>query len=237
MNFKKYLLTTAAAATALVGMVSAPAQAIQFGSSGIKFDTDTTVDFTFLESHGYFRTTFGILGSDGTKTSLLAEKDRSDNSSSANDWQGTCGKAVVTCSNSFTFSAGQTYSFYLEGVRDNGTTYAINANSKFFNPTDTATVLADTSYKNINTSPNSLLAKTPSSSVINPFDSVLLAFEDNGLDNAGKKHIDFNDVMVTAKARKSSVSVPEPTTLVGLGLVAGTLAFARRRNSKVDQLS
>lgn len=236
MNFTKHLLTTAAAATALVGMVSAPAQAFQFGASGIKFDTDTTVDFSFKESHGFYWSAFGVEGPGGVKTNLLEEVTRSNLNSGANDWQGTCGLAVTNCDSSFTFKANTTYKFFLDRRKDNGTQVNIaNEALKMFNPGDTATVLADTSYKDINTSPSSLLATTNSSASIDPFKSVLIAFEDFGKDNQGNLHVDYNDFMLYAKAR--TASVPEPTTFVGLGFVAGGLALSRRRNRKVNPVS
>ncbi|HEY9797234.1 MAG TPA: PEP-CTERM sorting domain-containing protein [Leptolyngbyaceae cyanobacterium] len=58
-----------------------------------------------------------------------------------------------------------------------------------------------------------------------PSDSgILVSFDDNG---AGPDR-DFNDFRFTITPART---VPEPTALAGLGLVAGALAFSRRRKS------
>ncbi|HBE17621.1 MAG TPA: hypothetical protein DEG17_13330 [Cyanobacteria bacterium UBA11149] len=51
--------------------------------------------------------------------------------------------------------------------------------------------------------------------------SYLIAFDDRG----NRNDVDFNDFKVTAEFK----SVPEPTALAGLGLVAGTIALSSRR--------
>ena len=229
MKFTKCLLSAATAAAAVIGTVSSPAQAFSFGSNGVSFDKDTTVDFTFKESHGYFRQKFGVEEIGGAKTNLLFENTRSDNGSGANDWEGTCGKSVLTCTTSFTFKAGKAYSFFLDAITDDGVgTYALNEAVKFFNAPEAATVLADTSYKDYNRSTNSLLARTAGTTNANPFaGAVLMAFEDFGLTNTtSDDHVDYNDFMFTAQARET---VPEPATLGGLGMIVGALALSRRR--------
>lgn len=228
MKLTKCLFSAAAAAATVVGAVSSPAQAFSFGPGGISFDRNTTVDFTFNESHGYFRQRFGIQEIGGAATNLLWETTRSDNNSSASDWQGTCGSAVLNCTASFTFQAGKTYSLFLNAIDNFGGTYELGEAVKFFNAPQAATVLADTSYRNYETSPNSLLARTAGTNNANPFAGpVLIAFEDYGLtNNASDDHVDYNDFMLTAQAR---ATVPEPATLAGLGMVVGGLAFARRR--------
>ena len=215
MKLTKYLVSAAAAAATVVGAVSSPAEAFSFGPGGISFDRDTTVDFSFKESHGYFRQRFGVQEIGAAATNLLWETTRSDNNSGANDWQGTCGNAVLNCNVSFTFQAGKTYSLFLNAITDDGVgTYELDEAVKFFNAPQAATVLADTSYRNYNTSPNSLLARTAGTNNANPFAGpVLIAFEDYGLrNNASDDHVDYNDFMLTAQVR----SVPEPATLAGL---------------------
>jgi hypothetical protein len=54
---------------------------------------------------------------------------------------------------------------------------------------------------------------------------ILVRFEDRGGDR------DFNDFRFTVAPVTTTTTVPEPTTLAGLGLVAGALAFSRRRKS------
>ena len=63
---------TTAAATAIAGLVSAaPAQAFSFNNSGISFNEDTTVNFDFLESHGWFKSNFGVIDSTGKQTVMF----------------------------------------------------------------------------------------------------------------------------------------------------------------------
>ncbi len=228
MKLTKCLLSAAAAAATVVGAVSSPAQAFSFGPGGIRFDRDTTVDFSFIESHGYFRQRFGVQEIGGSRTNLMWETTRSDNNSWANDWQGTCGSALLNCNASFTFKAGKSYSLFLDAIDDCGGTYVLGEAVKFFNAPEAATVLADTSYRDYNRSPNSLLSRTAGTNNANPFAApVLIAFEDYGLrNNASDDHVDYNDFMLTAQAR---ATVPEPATLAGLGVVVGGFGFARRR--------
>ncbi len=218
MKLTKCLLSAAAAAATVVGAVSSPAQAFSFGPGAIRF----------IESHGYFRQRFGVQEIGGARTNLMWETTRSDNNSWANDWQGTCGSALLNCNASFTFKAGKSYSLFLDAIDDFGGTYVLGEAVKFFNAPEAATVLADTSYRDYNRSPNSLLSRTAGTNNANPFAApVLIAFEDYGLrNNASDDHVDYNDFMLTAQAR---ATVPEPATLAGLGVVVGGFGFARRR--------
>lgn len=262
MNLKQRLLTTAAAtaaaASAILSVASAPAQAFSFGNNGMKFDKDTTVDFSFIESHGYYKGKLGVVGPGGTKTYLgIKENKFSDTDKSDKEWKGTCGITVTTCADSFTFKAGQTYSMFLEswgqtllnttvysttalntgGSKDkNGVTHAFGQQVKFF---DDLTVLNDPKISSGSTNPgqgslNSKLVTTPGLANTNPFaKTILLAFEDQGQGI----HTDYNDFLVTAKARTPVASVPEPATLAGIGLVAGAMAFSRNRRRRSGQFS
>ncbi len=225
---------TVTAATAIAGLVStAPAQAFSFNNSGISFNKNTTVNFDFVGSHGWFKSNFGVLDlTTGNKTVLLSEVKRNDNGSQF-DHKGTCGNTVLICSTAFKFKAGKQYAFFLDSGTDVWRDYDIystdsmNASGlgfanqfKFLQGTS---VLSDLSYQQYATSPTSLLAKTPGIQNANPFAGpVLIAIEDSGLNG----HRDFNDFLVTAQ-----VAVPEPATLAGLGLIAGAMAMSRRRKS------
>ncbi|MCL1469353.1 PEP-CTERM sorting domain-containing protein [Argonema antarcticum] len=255
MKFKQSLLTTAAAATALFGMASAPAQAFNFGNGGITFDADTTVDFNFMESHGYYKGKLGVFGPGGTKTYLGINENNFSDAGNAGEWKGTCGVTVTTCTDAFTFKAGETYSLFLESwgaTRLNTTVYSTTAKNtgsqvvngasynfgqqvKFF---DDLTLLNDPKISNgslgSNGSLNSKLVTTAGLANADPFaKTILMAFEDQGQG----VHTDYNDFLVTAKARTPVASVPEPATLAGLGLVAGALAFSRNRRRRASQFS
>lgn len=244
MNIQKHLLATTAAATALIGMVSVPAQASTFSSSSIKFDTDTIVDFTFLESHGYYRSAFGIQEVGGAKTSLLTEVQNADKTDGTKDWMGTCGISVTTCNASFTFKANTEYKMTLDWLTAGGEVRSLNYGAKLLNPTDTASALNDPlyagsltqKYQNYNASPTSKLALASSSASIDPFAGpILIALEDFGLDGQSLQHVDYNDFMVKASARAATASVPEPTTLAGLSLIAGVFGLSRRGNRKTNE--
>jgi hypothetical protein len=56
------------------------------------------------------------------------------------------------------------------------------------------------------------------------FNTTTVIFDDDGANNDQ----DLNDFVFTARATPVA-SVPEPTTIAGLGLVAGALAVSRRR--------
>jgi hypothetical protein len=222
-------LFTTAAATAIAGLASAaPAQALSFNNSGISFNEDTTVNFEFLESHGWFQSNFGVVDSTGKQTVLFSETKRSDGSGPDN--QGTCGNTVLICSTAFKFEAGKQYAFFLDSGKDVWTdlysTTSKNPTPWFANQfkfLQGTSVLSDLNYKNYNTSVGSQLGQTAGIQNANPFAGpVLIAVEDSGVNG----HRDFNDFLVTAQ-----VAVPEPATLAGLGLVAGAMAMSRRRKT------
>jgi hypothetical protein len=226
---------TAAAATAIAGLVSAaPAQAFTFNNSGISFNEDTTVNFDFVESHGWFQSNFGVIDSTGKQTVLFSETKRSDGSGPDN--QGTCGNTVLICSTAFKFEAGKQYAFFLDSGTDVWGDYDIyssdsmNASGlgfanqfKFLQGTSVIDNDLNEDYKYYNTSVNSALGQTGGIQNANPFAGpVLIAIEDSGVNG----HRDFNDFMVTAQ-----VAVPEPATLAGLGMIAGAMAMSRRRKT------
>jgi hypothetical protein len=119
----------------LLGVVH-PAMAIeQFDNQGIQFDEDTVIDFEFLESHGAYKSSFGVIDLDSKeKTPLLVEtktadlddtvhrrSDYEDNTENqkANDFLGTPGNTVAQPFGSFTFKAGKRYALYLESDFNN----------------------------------------------------------------------------------------------------------------------
>lgn len=130
----------------LFGTVSRPAQATdEFDNNGIRFDVDTIVEFEFVESHGAYQSTFGVINLDtGEKTPLLAEVKPSDNPEpihrlskartpgerDPNDFLGTPGNTVPQPLAEFTFKANTRYAFYLQSTyngRPAGIVYSTNA--------------------------------------------------------------------------------------------------------------
>lgn len=116
-----------------------------FDNQGIQFDEDTIIDFQFIQSHGAYQSTFGVINLDtGEKTPLLVEVKSADNedtiyressyqddfeSKQATDFIGTAGNTVPQSLGSFTFLAGNRYVFYLESSFNNqpaGIVYSSN---------------------------------------------------------------------------------------------------------------
>lgn len=237
MNFQRNFLSVATVTT-LLSLVSAlPADAFTFGNSGILFETDTTVNFEFLQSHGWWFGDFGVKDlSTGLETLLISETRNVDPGSGIkNDNLGTVGtpNAVLTedAFSSFTFNQMTEYSFFLksydkttQGTR--GTHTQTVYSTSLLNPErwNTPITLSNNNYD------PSLNGRT-----VNGRDRVLfegnllsgltLFFEDNGIGGNN----DYDDFIVSASLAK--VSVPEPATVIGLGIVSGAMAFSRRRKS------
>lgn len=119
-----------------------------FGNNNIQFDQDTTIEFEFIESHGAYQSTFGVIDLDSCqtqpggeiifdscdKTALLVEAKASDAQDTVSrsssyedslnaqspelDFIGTPGNAVPRPISEFRFEAGKRYAFYLESSFD-----------------------------------------------------------------------------------------------------------------------
>lgn len=121
--------------------VSAIAADMSLGNSGVRFNKDTTLETNFVESHGAYQSTFGVINLDtNEKTPLLIETQPADqpasifnpstkvnNAGQPVDFLGTAGGAVANPSATYTFKANTNYVFYLESVyngRPTGTVYS-----------------------------------------------------------------------------------------------------------------
>lgn len=205
MNFRNSLVAVTATA-AVIGLSSLPAQAAHlFGNSGIKFDKDTTLRFDFVSSNGKFRSDLSVFEVKGKKTksdgNLLVSETAPGYVSTSPDYQGEC----LLCSSTFKFLAGIEYTLGLssEVKKKVGDSYA-----------SMGTVYS-TDKLNAKSEKNAVFSSN------NLAKGVLISFDDNGNDNDN----DLNDVVVEAR------SVPEPATLAGLGLAAGSLLLSRRRKA------
>jgi hypothetical protein len=114
------------ASAVLLGL-AAPAvlAADEFSPQAITFDKDTAIDFEFLESHGSYMATFGVMDlNTGEKTPLIKEDKPSDSSeraiNKATDFLGTPGNAVSQPKNTFVFKANTPYTMYLESRTASG---------------------------------------------------------------------------------------------------------------------
>lgn len=172
---------------------------------------------------------------------------------------------IQSINTQFTFLQDHQYSFFLGSADPTVnsptvfSTTSLNQNepwvefgqqAKFFSD---LSVLDDVSYKyktafegsGITDSTQSLLAQASgTSATLSSGMTGLMAFEDNGIRNprTGSTegfHRDFNDFLLTVKLVEveDEVSVPEPATLLGLGLFAGFMALSSRRLKREGKVS
>ena len=226
-------LTATAAATALLS-ASAPAQAFSFGTNGITFQQDTSVNFKFKESHGGYTSSLGIYKVKDSATSLVStlfSETKSSDNGGINEWKGTLGNTVLgSGSMFFTFLANQIYTLGLSSG-DAGTVYSTSSLNTGSGGTQQAVFGESSSLW------NSLGKETTSrfqaagqftdgtSSLYKG--GTLVSFDDRG----GGNDADFQDFTVSAEA------VPEPMTMTGLALGFGGLMAARRRRRANDTAS
>ncbi|MGL5940605.1 MAG: hypothetical protein ACRC2S_09495 [Waterburya sp.] len=117
------------------------------GNKGLQFAEDTIVEFEFIESHGAYKSTFGVIDLDScqadnagvinfdscAKTPLISEAKASDSFDTvfrrstyetdlkegrSNDFLGTPGNTVPDVATEFLFKANRRYGFYLESQFD-----------------------------------------------------------------------------------------------------------------------
>lgn len=138
---KKTSFTVASLVTTILLGISAPAQAFRFGTSGIQFEQDTIVDFTFDQSHGSYKSSLWVAQGQSGNTGysniarLFYEVKPSDNGSE-NDSKGTFGNAVTSNNGSinqtFTFLKDQVYALLLWSDSGSGRQFEQYASSSTF---------------------------------------------------------------------------------------------------------
>lgn len=109
----------------------------EFSNNFIQFDINTRVGFAFLESHGRYKSTLGVINLDsGEKIELFAEQKHSDSTdpptNKATDFLGTPGNTVARPENVFLFKANTSYAFYLESkdINDRTVSTIYSSNNK-----------------------------------------------------------------------------------------------------------
>lgn len=230
MNFKHLLSLTVATAGVALSFSSVPAQAFSFGTNGIQFDSDTTVNFKFVESHGAFSSALQVFESNNLTQSvarLFWETKQSDNGGS-NEWKGTFGNAVTSESGknpvSFTFKAGINYTLGLLSTLSGGSQGTVYSTNNFNTATGGSQQAVFANFSTLqpvlNPDATTAVPNPANYSSGNPFAAggVLIGFDDRGNSN----DTDFQDFVVQAEA------VPEPFTLGGIALAGAGLAYARR---------
>ncbi|MGG6268757.1 PEP-CTERM sorting domain-containing protein [Leptolyngbya sp. AN03gr2] len=130
---RKYRLSTIAFTLSLGWLTSSlaiPARAadLSIGNEGIRVNRDATLESEFVESHGAYQSTFGVINlTTKEKVPLLVETKPSDNPDSIfrpstkiddvgtpQDFPGTPGNAVPQPTAKYTFRPNNDYVFYLE---------------------------------------------------------------------------------------------------------------------------
>lgn len=233
MNIQSSSLTAAAAT--LIGIVSAiPAQAFTFGTGGISFNRDTTVEFNFNQSDGLYRSELKILevldGGDLFVVKDLFKEVQAHDEGNENTGNniGTCGITVLVCEGTFTFEANRQYTLGLFSYhRTSNSSQSTVYSTSFLNEGQAQQALFG-SWGSIG-SDTTLFDDAANYQASNPFgDWVKIGFDDTG----NNQDRDFQDFTISARA----VSVPEPTALFGLGIMAGAMAISRRRKSNQEIL-
>jgi hypothetical protein len=112
-----------------------------FGTSGIQFDRDTSINFTFQTSHGGYKSSLWVAQADSENNGysniarLFYETQPSDNGS-ANEWKGSFGTAVTSDNGSitqtFTFLTDQIYALLLWSDTGNGQEFGQFVSSSTF---------------------------------------------------------------------------------------------------------
>ncbi len=188
---------------------------IAIGNGGIKFDRDTTLEPSFLESHGAYQSTFGVLNVDtNEKIPLLVEVKPADASASVGrpstkvndrdtrlDFVGTPGNAVPQPISKFTFRANNNYVFYLESTL-NGRPAGIVYSTDTLNPNQERQVV---------------FAGKPAD-LCNP-DGMLIAWDDTGsklVKTRQQQDQDFDDFIVRLRDSACAPKASEPP-----GVIAG----------------
>lgn len=221
--FPSLISVSTVAATALVSL-SAPAQAFTFGTSGISFTENTTVNFTFNQSHGAYKSTLGIYQVNNSTPSLVqtlfSESKASDNGG-VDDWKGTLGNTVLGPGTvSFTFLANQVYTLGLKSTYmgyDMGAVFSTSS----LNWGSSQQFVFGPAPLSFSTNSTAAFANPQNYQSGNIFSNIPVQI---GIDDGGNRNdVDYNDFSVTAQA------VPEPFTMGGMAIGAAWMTIARRR--------
>ncbi len=208
----------------LMSNVSAQAIAadLSIGNGGIKFNRDTTLEPSFLESHGAYQSTFGVINRDtNEKTPLLVEvkpadsvtpvgrpSTRSNDRSTRLDFLGTPGNAVPQPISKFKFRANNNYVFYLESTL-NGRPSGIVYSTDTLNPNKERQVV---------------FAGQPAD-LCNP-GGMMLAWDDTGsklVRSRQQQDRDFDDFIVRLRDSACAPGASEPPGVIGSGTSGGSL--------------
>jgi hypothetical protein len=173
------------ASIAVTGLYAPQARADEFGNNAIQFDKDTLVEFEFLESHGAYKSTFGVVDlSTGNKTPLIKEEKASDSDdraiNKANDFLGTPGTSVLQPKNVFLFKANTPYTLYLESRTGSGRVASIVYSNNGQNPRASLQTMLDKGFDGLSAQ------------------GVQIKWNDQVMTGKSSSFDDFNDFIVVA---------------------------------------
>lgn len=238
MNLKSTSVFAGLIAGSALALSTLPAQAFTFNPNGsINVAASETLEFTFIESRGFFKSSYGVYDSGkNLVTTLFTENAPGydpDSNDAKNDWLGTCGITVTPapCKINYTFANAGTYFFGLDSAPQGGTTF---------------TEATGTFDEGIAAAPGTTPANPPFSAFISTSDIYYRSTIGPGAGGSNFQPIDtssydfFTAINDTASidtdvqdfivgVRSTTTTVPEPATLAGLGLVAGAMTMLRRR--------
>jgi hypothetical protein len=248
MNLKSTSVFAGLIAGSALALSTLPAQAFTLNSNGsITFAAPETLEFTFLESRGFFQSSFGIYSApnpDALVQTLFTENapgydpGRSD---ANGDWLGTPGVTVAPFIANYTFAPG-TYFLGLDSRPQGGTTFTqATGNFNLGVPLSTPSLPAPPPGGYVSAAPNQAFistADTYTRSTMGPgsggpagFTTINTSPYDffTAVNDTFRGDADVNDFIVGARIVTTPRPVPEPATLAGLGLVAGAMTMLRRR--------
>jgi hypothetical protein len=253
---KKTLFTVASLAATIFLSICTPVRAFMFGTSGIQFDQDTTVNFTFDRSKGLYQSGLWVAqaesGANGYNNiaRLFYELKPSDNGP-ADEWKGTFGNAVTSNNGSttqtFTFLQNQVYALLLWSDTGSGKQFEqYVSSSTFMNSPEW--FAADTLFKrteclvagcqqtvfgdfSLEYGSNQSFTSVNGGKGPDQFTTLTMAQLAQGskisFDDGGKGNdLDFQDFSVNAEL------APEPVTVFGTILGIGALGVARSKKKR-----
>jgi hypothetical protein len=256
---KKTSFTVASLASTILLSICTPARAFMFGTTGIQFDRDTNINFTFDQSHGAYQSSLWVAqaqtGVNGYSniTRLFYEFKPSDNGS-ADEWKGTFGNSVSSNNGSpaqtFTFLKDQVYALLLWSDSGSGKQFEQYASSSTF-MNSPEWFAANTQFRrddcvvagcqqavfgDFGLNPRSPDSFTSINGGKGPeqYSSLTMAQLAQGTkisfdDAGGGNDRDFQDFTVSAEL------APEPVTVFGTMLGIGALAAARGKKKRSQQ--
>ncbi len=186
--------------------------ATTFDNSGVQFDQDTTLETRFIESHGAYQSTFGVIDlTTNQKTPLLIETKPSDHSETIfkpssrrshvgtpQDFLGTPGNAVPNPIARYTFKAKTSYVFYLESTYNGRPTGVLYSNN-VLNPNREKQVVFNGSADALCTA------------------GIVLAWDDTGsriVRTRADQDRDFDDFLVRVRQTACAIGGGEPSPVV-----------------------